>query len=164
MGEALVQEAFLHAATDVFFEVLNVELLELFGGRVVAQHLFVDGLHQKASSDHVEGRVIFDVLQGNLDYCFIELLGGDAIKKGQFQLAGDLRNPRDGVFETLCCVLDRQVDFVGVVWLPLAVALHHRDVHAVSPLRCPLGTTFCRYFCCFSVSLGAQRAPMLATA
>jgi len=57
------------------------------------------------------------------------LLGGDAIKKGELQLTGDLRDPRNGVFEALGCFLDSEVDFVGVVRLAVTISLHYSDVH-----------------------------------
>jgi hypothetical protein len=43
----------------------------------------------------IEGGVVFDVLECDLDDGFVELLSGDAIKKGQFKLAGDLGYPGD---------------------------------------------------------------------
>src|SRR5690606_11159592 len=89
----------------------------------------VDGLEQQAGGDGVEGRVVLHVLQGDLDDRLVELLRGDAIEQGQFELTRDLRDPGDVLVETSTGILDRQVDLVRVVRLTFAVALDHRDFH-----------------------------------
>ena len=48
-----------------------VQRNELVVGFVVAEYSLVDGLEQEASGDDIEGRVIFDILQGNLDDCLV---------------------------------------------------------------------------------------------
>ena len=93
--------------------------LELVVGLVVAEHALVDGLEQQAGGDGVEGRVVFDVLQGDLDDGLVELLGGDAVEEGELELARDLGDPGDVLVEARAGVLDREVDLVGVVRLAL---------------------------------------------
>jgi hypothetical protein len=129
LGEALVQQTLLNAAADVLLEVLYVELLELFRRFVVTENTLVDGLHEQARGQDVKCRVILDVLQCNLNDSLVELLGGDAIKQRQFELTRDLGHPGNRVVQPLCCVLDSQVDLVRVVGFPIAIALHHGDVH-----------------------------------
>ena len=107
----------------------SVQSLEFFRGVVITQYALVNGLDQQASGDDVERGVIFDVLQRHLNDGFVQLLGSDAIEQRQFQLTSDLCYPGNRVFEPLCCVLDSQVNFVGVVRLTVTISLHHSDVH-----------------------------------
>ena len=128
-GQAWVEQTFLNTALHVLSEVFAVQLLQLFWGREVTQYALVDGLEQKTSSNNVECRVIFDVLQCNLDNCFIQLLGGNSVKQRDFELGGNLGHPRNVVVEAMCCLFDRHVDLVGVILLALSVALYDGDSH-----------------------------------
>jgi len=136
-GQSRVEQTFLDAALHVLCEVVAVQLLQLFRGGEVSEYTLVDGLEQQARGDDVEGRVVLDVLQGDLDDRLVELLGGDAVEQGQLELARDLGDPRDLVGKTLGRALDRQVDLVGVVRLTASIALHHGDAAHVPTL--PLG-------------------------
>ncbi len=116
------------------------------GGRlVVAEHALVDGLEQQASGDGVELRVVFDILQGDLDDGFVELLRRDAVEQREFELGGDLGHPGDVLVEAGARVFDREVDLVGVVGLARPAALDDRDAHLCSSMSVatpsvPLGT------------------------
>ena len=139
LGEAGVEQHLVDAATDVVGEVRAVQLAQLGGVLVVAEDALVDGLEQEARGDDVEGGVVLDVLQGDLDDRLVELLGGDAVEQRQLELARDLRDPRDLVGQALGRALDRQVDLVGVVRLTASIALHHGDAAHVPTL--PLGAS-----------------------
>ena len=137
---ARVEQVLAHAALDVRGEVLAVQVTQLVGRGVVAEHALVDRLEQKARGDGVERRVVLDVLQGDLDDGLVELLRRDAVEEGELELARDLSHPRDVVVEALGGVLDGEVDLVGVVRLSASIALDNGDAHvAHSPSYAAVG-------------------------
>ena len=134
LDEALVEQTLVDTAGHVLSEVLGVEGLQLLSAFVVTEHALVNGLNEQTGCYDVESRVVFDVLEGDLDDGFVKLLGRDAIEQGQFELACDLSHPGDRVVQPHCCGLDCQVDLVRVVGLFCAVALDHCDCHGVVSL------------------------------
>ena len=133
LGQARVEQSLLDSPGDVGREVRVVQFLEFGGGLIVAEHALVDGLEQKAGRDHVEGGVVFHVLEGNLDDRLVKLLGGDAVEQGEFEFGGDLGDPGDVVVKSGAGGLDREVDLVGIVRLPLAAALDDCNCHETLP-------------------------------
>ena len=126
-AEAGVEQTFLNAAQDVGGEVLAVQGHELLTVAEVAEDTLVDGLEQESGSHNVERGVVFDVLQGNLDDCLVELLGRDAVKQRDFKLGGNLGHPRDRVVQTRRRLFNGEVDLVCVIRFPLTVALYDCD-------------------------------------
>lgn len=140
VGEPGVEQVLAHTALDVRGEVLAVQISQLIGRGVVAEHALVDGLEQEACGDGVERRVVLHVLQSDLDDGLIELLGRDAVEERELKLARDLRHPRDVVVEALRGMLDGEVDLVGVVRLSASIALDNGDAHvAHSPSYAVVG-------------------------
>ncbi len=117
--------------------MLGVQGLQLRVVVVVAEHALVDGLQQEARGHGVEGRVVFDVLQCDLDDRLIQLLRGDAVEQGELELGRDLGHPGDVLVEPAARHLDGQIDLVGVVRLALAVALDDGNTHVKTPSPMP---------------------------
>ncbi len=132
LGESRVEQLLLDATGDVRGEATRVQCLELLGGLVVAEHSLVDGLEQQAGGHCVEGRVVFHVLECDLDDGLVELLRRDAVEEGELEFARDLGDPGDVVVQSGARVLDREVDLVGVVRLALSIALDYGDCHVCS--------------------------------
>ena len=129
LGQTWVKQPFVNTARDVGSEVVTVKFFELFGSREVSENTLVDGFEKKACGNNVECGVIFDVLECYLNDSFVELLGGNSIKKSDFKFGGNLGNPGNVVMEACRCLFDRQVDLVGVILFALSVALYDGDSH-----------------------------------
>ena len=104
---------------------------------VAAEHPLVDRLEQHPGRDPVEGRVVLDVLDGDLDRGLVELLRRDAVEERDRQLGGDLDREAHGVVEALGGSLDGAVDPIGVEGLMRPVAF--RDRHLGGRRRLRLG-------------------------
>ena len=64
-----------------------------------AEDLLVQRLDQQPGGDGVEGRVVLDVLQGDLDNGLVELLGGDLVEQRDLELGAELGGAGDLVVE-----------------------------------------------------------------
>ena len=139
--EARIEEPFVNTAADVGLEVFGVKCFEFVGRRVIAEDALINGLEQQSRRDGVESRVVLDVLEGDLDDGFVELLRGNSIEQCQFEFGADLRDPGKLVGEALCGFFDGEVNLVRVVWFACSIAFDNRDVHRCPSLRLP---GFCR--------------------
>ena len=74
LNEARIEEPFVNTTADVGFEVFGVKRFEFVGRRVIAEDALINGLEQQARGDGVESRIVLDVLEGDLDDGFVELL------------------------------------------------------------------------------------------
>ena len=127
IDETRVEQPLFDPPPHIRTEVFGVQSLQLIGGVVIAENSLVDGLEEQTGRDGVEGRIIFDVLEGDLDDGLVELLGGDAVEQREFELTGDLGDPGDVLVEPRAGALDGEIDLVGVLRLASAAALHHGD-------------------------------------
>jgi hypothetical protein len=117
--------------------VLLVQRLQLVAGDVVTENPLIDGLEQQTRGNDIERRVVFDILQSDLDDRLVKLLGRDSVEEREFELARDLGDPGDVLIQSLGGVLDREVDFVRIVRLALTVTLHDSYCHCFSLLVPP---------------------------
>lgn len=130
-GEMWVEEVFGDVLFNGGVEVGDVQGFEFIGGFVVVEYVFIDGFQQQVGCDGVELWVVFYVLQGDLDDCFVELLCCDVVKQGEFEFVCDLGDLGDVFVEILVCVFDCDVDFVGVVCFVFIVVFYDCDGYLI---------------------------------
>ena len=121
LGEPGVEESACDAALDAAGEVFDVQRAHRLGGSVteqvvgVAEDLLVEVLGEQPGRDGVEGGVVLDVAERNLDDRLVELARGDAVEEGDLDLGTKLDGLCDGVVEATRGVGDGGGDLGAVV-------------------------------------------------
>src|SRR5690625_823861 len=128
VGETRVKNAILNRVAHISWEPCAVQKMKFQIRLIWAKHALSDDLPQQTRRDHIEIRVIFNVLNSGSDRCLIELFSGNSVKQCDLKFRSNLSDLRNRVRKSLSRALESLINSVCVIGNARTVTL--RDVNS----------------------------------